>query len=100
MNCNFAEVQRSEALSMRLELSDRIMLLNREGMELFEMSSLENDYVVLSSREDSYPTKGLTRVSDKIENMCMNELVAALGVSDRYFKEVEEELAAFGITEG
>lgn len=89
------ETERDEAMCIRTELDDKITLLKKEGKDLFEMASLDNDYVVLSERNDSFPIKGLTRVSDRIQDMSIHEMVCALGVTESYFREVDDEIAMF-----
>lgn len=93
---SISEIQRNEAISLRIELSDKLMLLDREDKALYQLASLDNDYVVLSKRTDGYTVRNLTAIdSENIENLGLPELISALGVADSYFNDVEEEIALF-----
>lgn len=89
------DIERTEALEMRMELSDLILALHKEDKELYEFKSIENDYIVLSMTSNETQVNGLQKVSHRLEQMCISELIAATSVVDAYFKEEDEEIAMY-----
>lgn len=86
---------REEILDMRIELSDMILALNKDGKELFEFQSSENDFVVLSDIPDTFHVKNMSKAKFRIDQMGVDEMVIAMSVITEWFREEEEEIKTY-----
>lgn len=86
---------REEILDMRIELSDMILALNKDGKELFEFQSSENDFVVLSDIPDTFHVKNMSKAKFRIDQMGVDEMVSAMSVITEWFREEEEEIKIY-----